>query len=790
MGLRTALARSVAVGIVIAIIGIVIGASIGYYLSQTGVKTVTVPTTITKTVTKTVTSVYTTTYTLTKAGATPSTVTTTVPVAVTKTVTSTVTKTTTTSVLTTTTIATTKTTTTTTTVSLAPITHGYLHKTVIYIIQNDASARVFTLKKGVADLAAIPPDQLSAVNGTKIGNYRVIVRELGLSFDIVFIVLNTLKPPFDNPLVRQALAYATPYKMIWETVYHNTVVWLPGVIPKGMLGWTDFNVIHYTFNLAKAKELIKKAGIDPSKYTIVIYYNQGNTARAKIATLLSTYWSELGFKVMVQALSWPQLLERTEKPEFDVYIIGWAPDYVDPDDYAGPLLYGGTKFDFVKVYTDVSASDVGKYLASAKVIETPKYYVIVGPAGTGAKVSLPKSKPIILVQYKLAKKQIPPQNCTAFVSINPAFYRNTTIDALVIAGREIANPAIREPIYQAIEILSNRAVPIIWLGQYKIIQVYWSWVHGMYVNPVLGIRFDLIYETKPPVTPAIGIGNYVNNATTLVFTTIGWPQSFDPAKDYETFGWQIFHQVGDTLVTYWKSDFTHVVPDLAVAWCHSKNGTLWFFVIRGGVKAYDPWHNKVYPINATDVLFTLWRIARLNLDPSWMITSFIDVNHSKVLTEKEFDELLKKEPMIAEYHGKTITVTSLSQLLSFFGYSGKTAGVVMLRLYKPYAAILNILADPFTMVIPAKYLFDNVPQLKGKYLEAMEKAKWGKNPAAWATYIKPGESDPTHVYLNKYLIGTGPYYIAGYKRDSYIILKINPYYWNATLWEKLYGYKP
>jgi len=557
-----------------------------------------------------------------------------------------------------------------------------------------------------------------------------------------------------------------------------------------MLGWTDYNVIHYTFNLTKAKELLKKAGINPSKYTIVIYYNRGNTARAKIASLLSTYWGMLGFKTMIQALSWPELLEKTEKPDFDVYIIGWAPDYVDPDDYAGPMMYGGTKFQFVKVYEVKSAADVSKYLASAKVIDTPDAYVVVGPAGTGAKISLPKKKPIIVVQYKLAKKQIPPAKCSAFTTIDPAFYRNVTVDALIIAGRNVVNIHIREPIYQAIEILSNHLVPLIWLGQYKIVRVYWSWLHGRYVNPVLGERFDLIYETKPPITPSIGIGNYVNNASTLVIATIGWPESFDPAKDYETFGWQIFHQVGDTLVTYWKSNLKYVVPDLAVAWCHSSNDTLWFFVIRGGVYAYDPWHHKLYKVTALDALFTLWRIARLNLDPSWMITSFIDVNHSKVLTEKEFDELLHKMGCIAEFKGKIEKVTSLSQLLAFFGYSGKTAGVLMLKLYKPYAAILNILADPFTMIIPAKYLFDWVPQLKGKYLEAMKAADWGKNPAAWAKYIKPGESDPTHQFLNKYLIGTGPYYIAGYKRGAYIILKINPYYWNSTLWLKLYGYKP
>lgn len=786
MGLSRGVSKSLVGAIIILIIGI---ALIGYgaYLASTAkgsVKTVTavktVATTVTTTVTKT--AYLTKTLTVTRTLSAPPAVSTT-----------TVTKTTTSIVTTTSPVTTTTTATTTKTVVVTPTVarvSGYLHTTVIYLIQNDASTRVLTLKRGVADMAVIPAEQLAAVNKTTMGNFKVVVSERGLSFDIVFIVFNTLKPPFNNPLVRKALAYAVPYEMIYKTVYANLLVPLNGVIPKGMLGWTNYNIIHYKFDLAKARELLKKAGINPSQYTITIYYNRGNTQRAKVATLLSTYWGALGFKVMVQALSWPQLLERISKPEFDVYIIGWAPDYVDPDDYAGPLAYGGTNFDFVKVYTVSSPNEVAKYLASAKVIDTPKYVVVVGPAGTGAKVSVPSGKPIIVVQYKLAAKQTPPSKCEAFTSIDPAFYRNTTLDALIIAGRYETNPSVRDAIYNAVEIITNHELPMIWLGQYKIVQVYWSWVKGMYYNPVLGIRFDLVYEVKQPVAPSIGIGNYINNASTFVISTIGWPHSFDPAKDYETFGWQIFHQIGDTLVTYWKEDFKHPVPDLAVAWAHTKNGTVWFFVIRGGVKAYDPWHHKLYPINATDVLFTLWRIARLRLDPSWMITQFIDVNHSYVMTEKEFAELIKKTPLVTEYMGKSYVVTSYEQLLKIFGYSGPTAGVVVLKLYKPYAAILNILADPFTMVIPAKYLFDYANGLQGKYLEAMKAAEWGRNPAAWAKYIHPGESDPTHQLLNKYPVGTGPYYVADYKVNSYIVLKINPYYWDKSLWKEIYGYAP
>ncbi len=420
----------------------------------------------------------------------------------------------------------------------------------------------------------------------------------------------------------------------------------------------------------------------------------------------------------------------------------------------------------------------------AKVIETSKAIVIVGPVGSkippGVTVA---GKKIIVVVFKVNKTATPPPSkCLAFSSIDPAFYRNYTLDALILAARKATDPFVREQLYEAIYKISNEELPILWLGQYIRVRVEWSWVHGRYYHPTLGERFDLLWEDSNAPSVPIGVKNYKNDAHTWVDVTHGWPESFDPAADYETFGWLIWHNIGDTLVTYWKNDTKHLIPDLAVAWAHSKDGKTWYFVIRGGVVAYDPWHGKTYKISAIDVLFTIWRAARLGLDPSWMVTSFIDVNKSMVLSEDEFNSILAKGGIYAEYKGVSKEVKSLKELLDLFGYHGPTAGVVMLKLYFPYSPILSILADPFLSVIPMKYLFDYTPSLKGKYEEALKASNYGKNPAAWAKFIGKGEQEPTHLLLHKYPVGTGPYYVKEYKRGSYIVLAYNPYYWNKTLW--------
>ncbi len=544
----------------------------------------------------------------------------------------------------------------------------------------------------------------------------------------------------------------------------------------------------------------------PHKPTIsfTIYYNTGNVQREQLASLLASEWGKLGFKVTVQGLEWPVLLDKIMNPdEFDVYIIGWAPDYIDPDDYAGPMAYGGTQFKSLNVFTVASAADVSNHLKSAIVYDVGDYAVVVGEKGTGASVTIPSGKTILVVQYEVDEQATKPVGeSTPWVNINPGMYRNATGDALIKAGTIVTNPSWREAIYNAVQQHTNQELPLLWIGQYLFLHGQWTWVYGWYYHPVMPIRFDLIWENAS--APDVKIGtlgkgkantpqkDYYNNESVVSISTFGWPESFDPAADYETFGWAIFWQTGDPLVTYWKTETEYVSKDLAVAWAYSDDGLDYYFVIRGGVKAYNRWADlgvfggnktdEVYNISAIDVLFSLWRIAALELDPSWMITSYVNVSASEVMTESEFNNTLKTGNLKTDFKGKVHTPTNLSDLLKFFGSEGSdTAGVVHIKLTQPYPAILPILADAFTIPVPMKYVFD---ALGWNYTEAVEASNNGKNPDAWAQWINGtlGEDEPTHRLLHEYPVATGPFYVYDYLDNQWIILKKNPYYWNQTLY--------
>lgn len=671
-------------------------------------------------------------------------------------------------------------------------TRYYLHEEILYIIVNDEMTRINMYKTGAVDIAVVTPARWKDLNGTKIDGFHLILEPDPTKprLTIQYALFNTMKEPFNIPEVRQALSWVVPYDTILENIFGGLYTKLHTIVPRGMFGWTDYNIIKYEYNRAKAAEIIeslKAKGFDPGKYSITIIYNLGNTARAQIAALLQNEWTRLGFKVYVEVYSWPEFLDRVDHFNFDVALIGWIPDYLDPDNYLMPFVWGGAEFKDIKYWENVTPENVGSYLSKVeRVVETPSYIVVVGPMGAGATYTGPTNKPLLVVGYVLDEEKTKEnwENPVAFVSIGAAGWKDVPVSALCKLSQRVLDPKVREAIINAAVIVFNNEAVMILLGQAVTGRNYGSWVLNMYYPLTKSARYDLVYEDPNAPVVDTGVLGIKNSPKTMVIATIGWPDTFDPAKSYESFGWEIFDQIYSKPVTY-KYEEIELEPELAVAWAFSKGLTELYLVVRGGVVAYDPWNNKTYPIDATDILFSLWRAVRLNLPggPQWMIDSFIDVNASQVLSEEEFKSIIA-EGLLTVYRGKEAEVRSLEDLLSFFEYKGLTAGVVKLQLRFPYPPVLHILTTGVASIIPMEYALGN------NYEVAIRESNYGKNPAAWAKYVMVGEDDPSFKKLKDYPVSTGPYYVASYQEDVYILLKINPYYWNARIWEELYGYKP
>ncbi|MCD6275524.1 MAG: ABC transporter substrate-binding protein [Thermoplasmata archaeon] len=202
----------------------------------------------------------------------------------------------------------------------------------------EVATREQELLKGDADMAYIPVNHLNDVKGQE----GIVVDEGGLTYNVDMIEMNC-RPTYQNKtnplhskLVRQAISYAIDYDTILENIYMGYAIQLQGPIPKGMPGHDD-NLFMYHQDLDKAKQLLKQAGYE-NGFSVTLIYNQGNDVRAHIAQIVKENLAQIGISVEIQELAWPTLLDKMDRGDYSMIIVGWAPDYNDPDDYAFPFL--------------------------------------------------------------------------------------------------------------------------------------------------------------------------------------------------------------------------------------------------------------------------------------------------------------------------------------------------------------------------------------------------------------------------------------------------------------------
>ncbi len=167
---------------------------------------------------------------------------------------------------------------------------------VIYKVVPDAAQRLLLLTTGTVqmaeDLGTRERQQLKGQPGVNVvdvpGNFGII---LGLNNKIA---------PFDNKLVRQAIAVAAPIDDIIKTVYLGdpSVRLFKGYTPDSYPGHTDYWP-YYPTDLDKAKALLEQAGQGPFEMTLS--YSTDQQDAQQVAVLLQTQLAKIGITVVLDA---------------------------------------------------------------------------------------------------------------------------------------------------------------------------------------------------------------------------------------------------------------------------------------------------------------------------------------------------------------------------------------------------------------------------------------------------------------------------------------------------------
>jgi peptide/nickel transport system substrate-binding protein len=208
-----------------------------------------------------------------------------------------------------------------------------------------SSALKLAVENGEIDIAwrSLSPIDINDLEG----NSDVTVAK-GRGSEIRYWVMNADQGVTKDPAVRQAVAQVIDRDAIVKNAYDGTVEPLYSIVPPGYAGQKDsFKAAYGEPNTDAAKKLLSDAGIStPVDLTMGYTPTHYGDQSVDEATELKRQLEATGlFKVELKSAAWEQYQTISKEGAYDIWMLGWFPDYPDTDDYLSPFMVDGGFFE-------------------------------------------------------------------------------------------------------------------------------------------------------------------------------------------------------------------------------------------------------------------------------------------------------------------------------------------------------------------------------------------------------------------------------------------------------------
>jgi peptide/nickel transport system substrate-binding protein len=202
----------------------------------------------------------------------------------------------------------------------------------------DAAAMALDLEAGNIDVAwkTLLPADLE-----RLRTNPDITVEQGPGTEIRYVCYQSQTPPFDDPAVRKALALTLDRAQIADVGFQGTKVPLYSMIPPGFLGYKAYYPEEP--DLETARTLLASAGYDAEHPLVMDLWwtpdHYGDT-EADVVSLIKDQYEATGVvQVNLQSAEWATYKEYRNAGSMPVFLLGWYPDYLDPDNYTWPFAH-------------------------------------------------------------------------------------------------------------------------------------------------------------------------------------------------------------------------------------------------------------------------------------------------------------------------------------------------------------------------------------------------------------------------------------------------------------------
>jgi peptide/nickel transport system substrate-binding protein len=187
--------------------------------------------------------------------------------------------------------------------------------TIIRNLVPESGARAAAVRTGAAQFAVqvLPSDQQSLVGASSVFVPKVKTNEM------LLMPLVTNKAPFNNVLVRRAMAYAVPYQQILDNVYGGRANRLTGVLDSSAPGYDGSGLPDYQYNPTEARALLAQAG-HPKGVSFTLDVSSAVPDAEAAAIQIQSFASKAGFTVHIREDPAAAFGTEQENGTFQAYI--------------------------------------------------------------------------------------------------------------------------------------------------------------------------------------------------------------------------------------------------------------------------------------------------------------------------------------------------------------------------------------------------------------------------------------------------------------------------------------
>lgn len=193
----------------------------------------------------------------------------------------------------------------------------------------ESSQQMFLLERGDLEIATgLTAQQVDLFRERE--GYSIVVGE---DAAVSYLSMNMGKAPFDDVRVRQAICTAIDYEGIINDLLPNQVFQASGIIPRGLVGYSDDFLIQR--DLEKARALLEEAGYgDGFEFSIWVTTDaiRGlSEPETNIGLKLQADLADIGITANVEEQDTDTLFPRYRAGELDSIWWDWSPAFADPD---------------------------------------------------------------------------------------------------------------------------------------------------------------------------------------------------------------------------------------------------------------------------------------------------------------------------------------------------------------------------------------------------------------------------------------------------------------------------